>query len=318
MASVLLFKKIPWNVASVTAYLGENTFSYELRSGFSHILAVSEALLGPEGLCLPENEIICVLYDRRGSEESWVSSAALILTPTGTRSVPIHELLAAENNVKFDLFNFGYPLKGRALIDDIFKSLQATAPIPDFNAMRSYACSDIMSDLGVPEVVKRRLLELYAMVMAEVRTLSRLNGQDLLSQYSASLALTLVVRAKIEKLMLLIAELDPAIDIKPLLNTKKLRSLFLRKAAASTFPLTQELSHFLNDVDLLDDHYRTPEAHKTGRLLPLLHNGSYNSVLNELLSYSNGSNLIFAKTLDYLRATFIDAGSLEDKATTIT
>src|SRR5262249_16718649 len=87
---------------------------------------------------------------------------------------------------------------------------------------------------------KKLLLDLLTLRATGILVAKHLNGtgKDLLLRYAQIFSLTSAVRAQIEKTMLLLAVLDPALNYGQLDSSKKIRSVFLKQAGNSTSPAT--------------------------------------------------------------------------------
>ncbi|MBW1732426.1 MAG: hypothetical protein JRJ75_16370 [Deltaproteobacteria bacterium] len=101
--------------------------------------------------------------------------------------------------------------------------------------------------------------------------------------------------------MLLLAKLDGNLDFAALDKSKKMKTTFKKQAQRSTFELTREFSDLLEDVELLDDNYRTPETHKMGRVLGLTYNGYFGTQVNEVLSFQNTALKAFNRICEHIR-----------------
>jgi hypothetical protein len=124
---------------------------------------------------------------------------------------------------------------------------------------------------------------------------------NILKQFTTLFSVSFTARAQIEKLILLFAKIDPNINFKRIDDSKKVRSAFYKQALSSSMPLTIKFSRFLEDVQLLDEKYRNPEIHKSGRLLKIVHSGYYTNAMNEVLGYLNKVNEFYVDICDILR-----------------
>ena len=127
----------------------------------------------------------------------------------------------------------------------------------------------------------------------------------MLAQYSSVFLLSFVTRAQYEKLMLLVASIDGTISYKRLDNSKKMKSTFIKESENSELEVTKHLRKSVANLELLDDNYRTPEVHKLGRILGLVYQEYYSSMINEVLSFQNEANFLFVEVCDYIRETNI-------------
>jgi hypothetical protein len=147
---------------------------------------------------------------------------------------------------------------------------------------------------------KRLFIDILALRGTVLLVMKRVGGKDLLSQYSLVFLLAVTVRAQIEKTMLLFAHLDQNLDFKRLDASKKIRSVFPRQAKGSSWPPTAQLAAFLASVDILDEMYRSPEVHKTGRLWSLLLSGHFETCLNEVMSFFNEHQQVMIALANHL------------------
>ena len=82
-----------------------------------------------------------------------------------------------------------------------------------------------------------------------------------------------------------------------------MKSSFLKEAVKSNDPITKEFLHYITNVEILDNSFRTPEIHKLGRIFGLLNYdiNVYDSLFNEISAHFNYANIYVAKIIKLLR-----------------
>lgn len=295
---IIFFPKEHWSVRSVSEYLKDQSIQAELRSGFSHIVAICN-YFDPESVkYLTDNPFMVFRYDY---EKKLVCKGVVCIDKKKSTMENVDELLNKPNNIQFDLENFGFVPIGSSDIVKIYEDLRAIKLSPEIDLFKTIDCGVVVKNGLIHESVRRNALEIFALNAAIMQAMLAFHEKyNLLGQYTSVLTLSFLVRAKIEKLMLLFSKVDSMLDHKALLNSKKVRSTFLKQAKKSGLVLTQKFAYFLQNVDILDEQFRNPEAHKSGRLLNLVHNGKYPTLINELLSFHNESNGYYRDLLDII------------------
>ena len=316
MEPIFLFNRSEWNKEAVEEFLDTLGIEYKLRYGFSHILAVCKK---PEGISrenldltyfsyvknrIPSSGILGVWYD---AEKRAVSTKAILVKSKEINRVNLESLLKERNNIEFDLEHFGFIPTGGVDLEELYENVRSSNRLPrQVDILKSSQCSDILSSPTISDEIKKIVLDLFALRASAVLITVRLHDpSDVLSQYSQIFLLAFVTRAQFEKLILLLAKLDETLDFQDLDKSKKMKTTFRKQAKNSNFDLTKKLSAILEDVELLDDNYRTPETHKMGRILGLTKKGHFTSLLNEVLSFQNTADGLFQDVCEYVRTKYI-------------
>jgi hypothetical protein len=163
-------------------------------------------------------------------------------------------------------------------------------------------CGDIIGCVQIPERTRKLILDFYALHGTAYLIMIQLQSKsDMLLNYSQVFLLSFVTRALYEKLMLLMACIDPGLDYAKLEGGKSMKRKFVEQSKRGNLDLTKKLSEHLEDLELLDDYYRSPEVHKIGRLMGLVYNGYQISLLNEVCSFFNTANHFFIDICKFLR-----------------
>jgi hypothetical protein len=207
---------------------------------------------------------LSLLYD---SGSQFVAKTAIEIGPAGHTNVNVQALLDDQDGTGFDLRVFGFsPAPNNADTRQYHRAFRASAQhnaLPYDILFTEEAETTLVTSLAPePQRLFIDILTLRATVMLVAK---RMWGKDMLAQYSLVFLLAFTVRAQIEKTMLMFAHLDPALNYPQLDASKKIRSVFLRQARGSSWEPTLRLAALLESVDILDDMYRSPEIHKTGR-----------------------------------------------------
>lgn len=312
MQVVFLFNRNEWNKRSVEDFLDALESEYRLRYGFGHILAICSKPIGNEIEELnldaishvkgkiPKSGVLAVWYDL---EKSQVSSVALRIKSDSISKVGLEDLLKEKNNIDFDLVNFGFIPTGGEAIESLYESIRSTTKLSDkVDLLKASECEDLLNSKSMTDDIKKIILDFFTLRASAMLISMRLHDPgDVLCEYSQILLLTFITRAQFEKLILLLAKLDESLDFHVLDKSKKMKATFRKQAKNSSFDLTKKLAGSLEDVELLDDNYRTPETHKMGRILGLTKKGYFGTLINEVLSFQNTANDFFNDICNYLR-----------------
>lgn len=300
MQTVLFFQKSDWNKHQICSMLNGLGMKYELRSGFSNLVAICESNQAVNNI-LTDRKIIAINYDNTAQA---AEKYARILDANISKIVPLSELLDKERNLSFDLSNFGFMLIGGVPIEHLYNLVRQSRFGDNIDILSESDCTDIIDNSNVSEDIKKLILDIFALRACAIHLISRLhNNSDTLAQYSSVFLLSFVTRAQYEKLMLLVAKIDSTISYKRLDNSKKIKSTFVKESETSNLEITKHLRDFIINLELLDDNYRTPEVHKLGRILGLISQGYYSSMINEVLSFQNEANFLFIEVCNYIRQT---------------
>lgn len=205
------------------------------------------------------------------------------------------------NNVVFDLQNFGYLPRCKKSLLEVYDGIVFDG---DTTVLGVFQCRDLLQNKNLDDSTKKYLLDNYALITAGIQILVSLQDKaSFLKQYAAILSNIFIVGAKIEKLIFLVAKIDDSLNDEELVERSgKVTTTFLKKSEESEFALTKKLRDMAKNIEHFKDQFRTPEAHKRGRMLPLITDGHYGTLLNEILSYSNSLNGFFGEVVEYLRS----------------
>jgi hypothetical protein len=312
MKLVLLFPTSQWKKRDAEAFVNNAHLVGEFRVGFGHIVFITDS---DRGLLPPSapNCVLCIEFDHSNRA---LKTDGVELSPSGSRDLQVASLIAEPNNVAFDLQNFGHVPVPSGDVDVLYDAFQKAA---EANGLTAEMLLMPFAQAAFPRLqgreVKKLLLDVLTLRATGVLVAKHLNGtgEDPLLQYAQILSLTSAVRAQIEKTMLLLAMLDPALNYQRLDNSKKIRSVFLKQAKDSTSPATKRFASFLESVDLLDDKYRNPELHKNGRLWGLVTSGHAGSILNEVLAFFNALQHVTGAILEaFIQFPNDDAAAEQD------
>lgn len=320
MKLVLLFAKRFWKKADAVEFSVDAQLTGSIRVGFSHLVFIGEGdwdSLPP----VATKPVVCLEYDHKGHNPGThapgthvvgsVSRHGVEVSASGQRNLDVGQLLSQPNNVAFDLEHFAHvpaTLGNTSLYYEAFKESALTHGLTP-NMLFSEAADKVFHSLPSDES-KKLLLDMLTLRASAILVLRHVHGQDILSRYAAMFSLTCAVRAQIEKTMLFLARLDPALDYKQLDSSKRIRSTFLKQAAQSGYPATARMAAFLEGVEILDGRYRSPELHKTGRLWGLLYSGHVDTSLNEILAFLNELQGVTIGMIETLLSAHPSAGDI--------
>lgn len=303
MNIVFLFPNGSWNKKTVSKYLESINLTYKLRVGFGHLVAVSEESLNRSQLTAPQRCYV-VGYD---NEKRLAQKTGYEISEDGFLPVPISELIDSVPDLHWDLQNVGFPLRGGVKLEDLYDAIRSceVAPNREADILSASECRDIVADDRIPGTIRKLALDFFTLRATAILTATCLTGSnDPLRQYATVFLVSFVTRAQFEKLMLLVAYVDPALDYEVLDKSKRMKATFRKQASQSTLDLTKRFWNVVESLELLDDNYRTPETHKLGRILAIVHKGQYTSALNEVLSFQNTVNNFFWDLCNYLRKEY--------------
>ncbi|MBW2044101.1 MAG: hypothetical protein JRI96_04350 [Deltaproteobacteria bacterium] len=212
MRPVFLFKRTEWNKKTVTEFLDAMKMDYDLRYGFSYILAIiceKSGFLNAKNLDsgamadvrdkIPPSGILCVHYD---SKRRMVSTKALLLNKDAASPVDLDVLLKGKNDIEFDLANFGFSPMGGARVEDLYKSIRSSDRLsPKVDILAASECEDIINNPRISEDIRKIVLDVFTLRAAAILVALRLHHTgDVLSQYSEIFLLSYITRAQFEKL----------------------------------------------------------------------------------------------------------------------
>ena len=292
MIPILLFSKGTWTREQVEMLLKERGIAYRLRFGFSNIIALCDESI--DFRAPPSAEpYLCVWHD---VDSHLVSNKCILVDENGPTARDTQELLDSWENVKFDLTNFGFlpqPAKeGTSTLDALKVSVDSLGSSVELSMVP--VAEPVLARADLSLEVKKFIIDLVALHSTAMLVITKLwDRKDTLTQYASVFILSFVTRSEIEKLMLLVAAIDPAMDLSKLERSKRVRRVFQAEVVKSDWDITRTLAQFVPNVSLLDDNYRSPEVHKRGRLLALVQGGHFGSLINEVLSFQNEAQGIF-------------------------
>lgn len=295
MKTILFFNIKNWNYLTVIEYL-KGLPNHKMRFGFSHILVIFDNL-NEESLKDSLEKVLCVNYKKN---ERKVSLQSLVIENNLRSYQESAEILKAPNNVEWDLKTFGFIPEHNKSILEIYDDIVSHPLINGNNDILSYfQCRDLIENKNTDEETKKYLLDIFALIVSGIQILISLQDRiNCLKQYAGILANIFITRAKLEKIIFLVAKLDNNILQ---LEGKHIRGTFLKLSKNSFFPLTKKLRFLAEDFEHFDAKFRTPEAHTKGRIFPLISDGNYETLINEVLSFDGRLNEFFNEVLQYLR-----------------
>ena len=297
MKTILLFDKRYWNVLTVKNYLVGMGEKYGIRFGFSHILAILNET-DEELLPNSEKEILCIQYDKNAE-----AAKNDILTIQGQCRVvqSLSYIAQKPNNIIFDLRNFGFYPESEKNLAEVYDDVVFDGNPSIFEP---YQCRDLIENTQIDKEVKKYLLDIYIFIATGIQSLATLQDRtNVLKQYSGILLNIFITGAKMEELIFLVAKLDCSYEYyEKLKKAKKARSAFLNNSNNTKFKIAEKLRKMAGDYELFSEGFRTPEAHKIGRIFPLLTGGHYGTLVNEVLSFNNSLNALFGEIIAYLKS----------------
>jgi len=292
---ILLFNIKDWSVPLVKNYLAK-LGKHKIRFGFSHILAIFDEL-DEKNLLNSEKEVFCIRYDKKLEA---ARNEILVIREQSRNKQFLNYIASKPNNIIFDLRNFGfYPEHKRNLIE-IYDNIIFDGGT---SILQPYQCRDLLQNEKLDNEVKKYLLDIYILIASGVQILVSLQDKtNFLKQYTGILSNIFIVGAQIEKSIFLIAKLDDSLNYyQEVIKTKKVTSTFLKKSGGSQFELAKKLRNIAKNFESFNESFRTPEAHKKGRIFALISNGHYGTLVNEVLSYRNLLSAFFIELIEYLR-----------------
>lgn len=301
---VAVFEKASWTKPLVVEFLQGASLDADLRMGFNRILA----LLPLECLdSFPRSaarELVLLAYDW---EENTGSTEARRIGPQGASPFDPTELL--ETGLLFELKNMGFvPIDSgdlqvhqEALARGV-ASLGKAAPVARVDGAEAALALDLD---GRP---RRLLLDCLVLRASAIQILmwgANSNEKAELQHYTQIVSVTFLVRAQTEKLMLLCGHVDPELEYERLTG-KRVRQKFLDMARGSDLEVTKRIAAFVEGISILDENYRTPEAHKTGRNWGLVCSGYHESLSNEVMGYLNELQPLVSSVCEELSRSYPD------------
>jgi|GEM_PF-5578705 hypothetical protein len=308
---IALFPKVSWSkekIVSAFKAQGHEIKSSELRIGFSHLALIKSDEVDFSQFKSQE-KIILVRYDQEKQE---LQRVGFIIENNEFKNLDVeYEINNDQTNFVFDIKNFGYKPQGtgdfKKTIENVNNSMQGKF----LELLKTFDCEDLLEKENIPPQAKKLIVDIYALIATNFELQFTLqtsfypdDSKNFIKFYSSILSCTFITRAEIEKIIQLISVIDPAIDYSTLQGSKSIRRTFQKLAEKTEFELTKEFARSISNIEILDDNFRTPEAHKMSRILGVLNNLSketYGSLINEVLASMNGTNQFYKKLCDYLR-----------------
>ncbi|MEH2041940.1 hypothetical protein [Nostoc sp.] len=108
------------------------------------------------------------------------------------------------------------------------------------------------------------------------------------------------IRAIWEKLIGLAVLLERPVDFNKVQSAKSVKSEFIKKFENSHNVVTQLIWDYLHSMVIFDEQFRTPELHKTGRIIHWSTQERYEVESNRLLAYRNDLNRVLIRIADLL------------------
>ena len=321
MNIVLLFNKQLWTHTQVSQFLKGKHVPCRLRIGFTNYVAVAEVeqidltTLKGKGL----GKLTAVAFEKQadvgnGSRSDIALPNAYVIDNETITECPLENLLLEKDeNLAFDLQNFGFDPKPSAelweIYDDVAASLRnCVRPEAHRMVVDSCDCGDLIRDEAISLAIRKLLLDFYTLRAASICVGANLvlarpkyPGKNNLTYYSKLLMTGTTTRAMYDRLMTLAATMDDELDEGRLSSNRSTKRAFLKQSATSSFPPTQMTREAVESLWILDDKYRSPELHKTGRLYSLVHAGHVDSLMNELCSFQNQATDLFNRFCAHLR-----------------
>lgn len=311
MKTILLFDKKIWDIRNVKEYIKGN--EYGVRFGFSHILVVFNNF-DCKDLTKSNNEVLCIEYDKKTN--SALNECFLIKDGKQT-SKKLKNVLREESNAEWDLKNFGFLPQDQENMNsllDIYSTIIESPISSNADMLSNFDCRDLIANEDIENKTRKHLIDVFGLIAAGFQIIvSMQENINILKQYAGILACVFIARAKFEKMIFLVSALDTRGGYydKVVGGTKKLKSTFLRHSKDSKLPITARLQVIARNFDHFDEQFRTPEAHKNGRLFPLISDGHYNTLINEVLSFENELNQFFGEVVGYMRVNLHNESSVE-------
>lgn len=308
---IALFPKDKWSKEKIVTILkshGHSISSSELRTGFSHIVLVQSDDVDFSEL-KSQDKIIIVSYDQK---DKILKKIGFLIEGNEFKKLDVeYEISNDKTNFIFDIKNFGYRPLGIGDFKTTIQNINNSHEGYLLQLLKTFDCEDLIDKEDIPVQARKLIVDIYGLIAASFEVQLTLHASfkkddsnNYIKFYSSILCCTFLVRSEIEKIILLVSILDPAIDHKSLQGSKSIRRSFRKMAENSSLDLTKELVRELSNIEILDDNYRTPEAHKMSRIFGILNNLSretYGTLINEVISYLNWANQFYKKLCDGLR-----------------
>lgn len=308
---IALFPKSKWSKEKIEALLksyGHSISSSELRTGSSHLVLVQSDEVDFSELKSKDKIIIVSYY--KGDKS--LRKVGFLIENNELKTFDVESYVKNDKtSFIFDIMNFGYPTMGTGDFKTTVQNINNSHDGNVLSILKVFNCEDLIDKENIPIQARKLIVDIYGLIAAnlevQVAIFSRFKEEDsnnYIKFYSSILCCTFLTRSEIEKIIQLVSILDPAIEHKTVQGSKSIRRTFKKMAEKSTLDLTNELVHELSNIELLDDNYRTPEAHKMSRILGILNNLSketHGTLINEVISYFNWANKFYKKLCDSLR-----------------
>ena len=287
---------------------GHSITSSDLRTGFSHLVLVQSDEVDFSEL-KSQDKIIIVSYDQEGQI---LQKVGFLIENNEFKKFDVeYEVNNDKTNFVFDIKNFGYRPLGTGDFKTTIQNINNSHDGDVLSLLKTFDCEDLIEKENIPVQARKLIVDIYGLIAANIEvqvtihsSFKKEDSNNYIKFYSSVLCCTFLTRSEIEKIIQLVSILDPAIDYKTLQGSKSIRRTFQKMAEKSNLELTKELVHELSNIEILDDNYRTPEAHKMSRIFGILNNLSketYGTLINEVISYLNWANQFYKKLCDSLR-----------------
>lgn len=294
MKHLILFNKKQWSAADVREFIISinGKINFVLRNGFNHILAICDSEIDIQK-SPREGTIYSFEYDREKNE---ASSEVKTINRNGIINENLEGLSKTVDNFLFDLTSFGYIPDSVGIIEDLYLIIKESRIAKEVPVICTDESNNAINNSNIPPDIKKSLLDYCSLRACAALLLQKFHdANEQINQYATAYLMSVITRSQYEKLILLTAKIDNSLDHDKLIGAKKMKKNFIKQANQSTQNNTKNLLQLVKNLEILDDDYRTPETHKSGRLLKLISDDHYGSLINEIMSFQNDADAYFRK-----------------------
>lgn len=301
-----LFPKTHWNKAKVVQFLSVLKGSHksnQIRTGLTHLVFINIDDIDLEPTIVEPVYVLVMNYEK----QYLLTDRSFLFRNNTVEKLNLGDALDNDTtNLLFDIKNFAFIPKSNSDFEITVKNINEFLQKMPGNIAETFDVSPLIRSEQINSNVKKLLLDIQGMLaayMCNSKVYFSEKPESYVQRYSTIITSAFMARAMIEKLILLVALIDSELEYDKIQGSKSIKSSFIKQAGKSKNELTSDLLHYLPNVELLDDNYRTPETHKLGRIFGLLNYDLkvFNSLLNEVSTHFNYANGFFAMILKYLR-----------------
>lgn len=308
MKQLLIFNKDIWNAREISVFIKKNFKINEIKirnlhHGFNYLIYINDKIIDNIQI-QPQKEIIILnIYPKKDRFEYLEDESSCIIINNSKTLIKNKILLEKNHNLLWDIINLVPPYRDKIDLVKLYDFIK----IYNKTVIDELNCKEIFSK-KYRYSIQRKLLDILSLINSNILVYLSLGKQRekfVFVDYAIFFSLVVIIRAQMDKIALLIADIDSNIDYKKLKKewkkTNSLKNSFIKLASSSDDIMTKEAIDLLKNADILEDNFRTPEIHNIGRSLELVYLGYGEKLANIVYGYQTDILNLLKKIIIYIR-----------------